>query len=295
MTNYDTPTLPRWAYVLMAALTAAIGLGASGVTAKFFVLGLEKLEADPVARSILMATGVLMIVTELAAFGIAAMLPSKQLRAMRATLLVCGALLLAFEATTIYVTQAAIDQASEVEANSAAMRIQELKASIESRRAAAKGLRSNGEAQSASSNAWTRTLGAAALRDALKVEEKIAPLSDELATLQAASKPTMASVLGQRGMHAYGMVRGLLISAMGLVMFSAAGALLREGLPRKAAQSTDAAKSNNLRVVPTKAAGKPQLRGLWSRVVEVGKGWCAKQTKTPSVQEHAPQKALRRA
>lgn len=295
MNNHEAPNMPRWAYMLMAGVAAAIGLGASGVTAQFFILGLEKLEADPMARSLLVLTGILMIATELAAFGIAAMLPSKQLRAMKVTLIFAGALLLAFEAATIYITQAAIDQASEVEATSKATRIQELKASIESRRAAAKGLRENGQTQSASANAWTRTLGAVALRDALKVEEQIAPLSTELAQLQAATKPTMASVLGQGGMHAYGIVRGLLISTMGLVMFSAAGALLREGFPRKNAQPDQQAKPNNLRVVSTKATTYPQLRGLWSGVIKVGKGWCTKQAKTPKIPEHAPPKALRRA
>lgn len=295
MTTSEAPTLPRWAYIVLAAITAAIGLAASGVTAKFFVLGLDKLESDPMARSVLMSTGVLMIVTELAAFGLAALLPSRQLRSMRATLIVCGALLLAFEATTIYVTQAAIDHASEVEESSRASRILELQATIESRRAAAKSLRANGEAQSNSSNAWTRTLGAAALRDALKVEEHIAPMSEELARLQAGSRPTMGAVLGHAGTQAYGIVRGLLISAMGLVMFSAAGALLREGLPGKMHQGNEPARNNTIRMLPTKSTRFATLRGLWSVVAAVGKGRCATDTKIPSEPQKTSLKALRRA
>lgn len=281
MTNSDAPILPRWAYLLIAAVTAAIGLASSAVTAKFFVLGLDKLESDPMARSVLVATGVLMIVTELAAFGLAALLPARKLRSMRATLLACGALLLAFEATTIYVTQAAIDQASEVEANSNANRIKELQLSIDSRRAAAQSLRANGEIQSSSSNAWTRTLGASALRDALRVEEQIAPMAAELAKLQAGAKPTMGSVLGQTGTQVYGIVRGLLISAMGLVMFSAAGALVREALPHKADHDNAKAQPNTVRVLHPKSMHKSPLRGLWSVVGAIGKGRCATEQKIP--------------
>lgn len=58
-------TMPRWVYTFLATLAAAIGLAASVITAKFFILGLERLEADNAARDILIATGVLMILTEL--------------------------------------------------------------------------------------------------------------------------------------------------------------------------------------------------------------------------------------
>ncbi len=295
MTNSDAPILPRWAYLLIAAVTAAIGLASSAVTAKFFVLGLDKLESDPMARGVLVATGVLMIVTELAAFGLAALLPAHKLRSMRATLLACGALLLAFEATTIYVTQAAIDQANEVEANSTAKRAQELQLSIDSRRAAAQSLRANGEIQSSSSNAWTRTLGASALRDALRVEEQIAPMAAELAKLQAGAKPTMGSVLGQTGTQIYGIIRGLLISAMGLVMFSAAGALVREALPKKADHDIAKPQSNTVRVLHPKSMHKSTLRGLWSAVAAIGKGRCATEPKIPREAQVASPKSLKRA
>lgn len=222
--------LPRWVYVTLSFITAAIGIAACGVTAQFFILGLERLEPDPTARSMLVATGMLMIATEMAAFGLAALLPAKKLRSLRIKLIATGILLLAFEAATIYATQGALDQASEAAASASSQRVLELQATIHARRAAAQSLRDNGTQQSASSNAWTRTLGASALRDALKVEGEIAPLAKEMAQLQAAARPTTASVLGQQGVMAYGLARGLLISTMGLAMFGAAGALMREAL-----------------------------------------------------------------
>ena len=233
--NNDTP-LPRWAYVLLACLAAGIGLASSAITAQFFVLGLERAEPDAVARDLLIATGFLIVATELAAFGVAALLPVHQLRSLRYKLMVCGSLLLAFEATTIYATQVTLLQVSEAAGTASSTRVADLRVSIDQRRQAAKGLRENGALQSASSNAWTRTLGANALRDALKVEQGIEPLSAELMQLQRESKPAMSSVLGQEGMLWYSVARALLISVMGLFMFGAAGALLREarGLRRKA-------------------------------------------------------------
>lgn len=257
--------LPRWVYIALAAVTAAIGLAASGITAKFFILGLERLEPDPTARSILVGTGLLMIATELAAFGIAALLPANKLRSLRTKLVITGLLLLAFEAATICVTQGALDQASESAAKASMQRVHELQTTIQARRAAAQSLRDNGALQSASSNAWTRSLGAAALRDALKVESQIDPLANELAQLQASTRPTTASVLGTQGVMVYGLARGLLISAMGLVMFGVAGALLREGMAtnqanpagRPAAAATQQVKLGNQRVpavAPTQSA-----------------------------------------
>lgn len=220
--------LPRWAYIVLALCAAAIGLASSVVTAKFFVLGLERVEPDSVARDVLIATGVLMIATELMAFGIAALLPTGQLRLLRTKLIVCGVLLLGFEAATIYITQVALNQSATAGATANNTRTKDLRASIDNRRAAAQSLRSNGAMQSASANSWTRTLGATALRDALKVEQDIAPLAIELARLESTERPSITTALGEQGMLAYSVARALLISAMGLLMFSAAGTLLRQ-------------------------------------------------------------------
>jgi hypothetical protein len=223
----DNAPLPRWAYRLLALLAAAIGLASSVVTAQFFILGLERVEPDSLARNALIAAGVLMIITELAGFGLAALLPKVQLRALRWRLIACGVLLLAFEATTIYVTQVTLVKSSEAVAGSVSTRIADLRASIDSRRAAAAGLRANGMRQSDSIHGWNRSAGAAALSQSLDAERQIEPLAYELARLQAGKSPTLTDVLGGDGMLAYSVSRALLISLMGLVMFGAAGSLLR--------------------------------------------------------------------
>ncbi len=222
----DAPLRP-WAYVFLAVVAAVIGLASSAVTADFFIIGLERMEADVVARDALIAAGILMVVTELVAFGLAALLPRQTLRGLRVQLMLCGALLLSFEAVTIYMTQATLVQASHAVATASTTRITDLRASIDNQRSAALGLRDGGTLQSASSNSWTRHLGAVALRSALEVEQNLLPLAAELAQLEAKVQPTMTDVLGAQGMLAYTVVRALLISIMGLVMFGAAGALLR--------------------------------------------------------------------
>ena len=226
MTTHNT-CLPRWAYTVLAVLAAVIGLASSAVTAQFFVMGLQRVEPDTFARDALMAAGLLMVVTELAAFGLAALLPKTQLRALRWRLIACGMLLLAFEASTIYVTQVTLVKTGDAAAKSVSTRIADLRSSIDSRRAAAAGLRTNGERQSSSIHSWNRVAGAAALRESLEAEQQTEPMAQELARLEAQQQPTLSDVLGTRGMLAYSVARALLISLMGLVMFGAAGALLR--------------------------------------------------------------------
>ena len=230
----EAPLRPG-AYALLAGIAALIGLASSAVTAQFFILGLERMEADSGARQALVAAGLLIVVTELAAFGLAALLPRQALRGLRAQLMLCGALLLGFEAVTVYMTQATLVRAGDARATAHASRLADLRASIDHQRAAGLGLREGGVLQSASASAWTRQLGALALRDALRVEQSVLPLAEELARLEATLQPTMSEVLGAQGMLAYTVTRALLVSVMGLVMFGAAGALLRAA--REAAQA----------------------------------------------------------
>jgi len=194
---------------------------------EFFILGLERAEPDTLAKDALIAAGVLMIITELAAFGLSAMLPASQLKALRWRLIACGLMLLTFEAATIYVTQVTLVKSSEATAGAATTRIADLRASIDSRRASATGLRQNAAQQSISIFGASRAAGASSLRQALDIDKDIEPMAKELARLQAGKTATLTDVLGETGMLIYSVSRALLISIMGLVMFGAAGSLMR--------------------------------------------------------------------
>jgi hypothetical protein len=237
--------------ILLAVITAAIGLASSAVTFDFFVLGLQRLESDAVARDALVAAGLLMIATELAAFGLAALLPSTQLHALRGVLVACGFALLAFEGTTIYVTQSVLARNADTHAAGSETRIAQLRASIALQRAAAASLQVNGQAQSESSNAWTRQVGAKALGESVAITTRIEPLAAELAALESGKRATLTDVLGAEGVIWYGVARALLISAMGLVMFGAAGALLRASRGVTPAAPKPEAEARRFNPIPT--------------------------------------------
>lgn len=233
--------LPAWAYFALAFITAAIGLAASGVTAQFFVIGLQQLEADELARDALVAAGILMILTELAAFGLSALLPAQRLRALRWQLMTIGALLVGFEGVTIYATQIALARTSENAHASIGSRISNLEQTIAAQRASAAALRAAGARDAESKYPYIRANSAETLRQAVQIERRMEPLSAELQKLHAQQRPTLKDALGDAGVLWYSVVRSLLISVMGLVMFGASGALLRaarsgRALPAPAAQ-----------------------------------------------------------
>lgn len=221
--------LPRWAYRLLALAAATIGLACSAITAKFFIIGLERTESDGLAREALILAGVLMIVVELAAFGMAALLPRERLKALRTRLIWTGVALVAFEVATIYAVQVALVSSSDATHQGTSSRIAHLEASIAQNRQTAAALVATGARSGESQHASSRANGAQALREAARIEQRNAALSAELSQLQAGQHPTLTTVFGAAGMIGYSVARSVLIVGMGLVMFAAAGALLRAG------------------------------------------------------------------
>jgi hypothetical protein len=211
------------------------------------------MEPDSLAREALVGAGVLMILTELLAFGLAALLPRQQLKALRWRLIMCGVLLLSFETATIYVTQVSLSKASQSIADSVETRISDMRISIESQRAVVAELRENAVRQSNSKYGVNRAAGATAFDRVLDAEKQIAVMALELAQLEATKKPTMTDVLGETGMLMYNVVRSLLISIMGLVMFGAAGSLLRASRDVAAAKVATATSNVAHSSVPTVA------------------------------------------
>lgn len=226
--DHDTH-LPRWAYVTLATAAAAIGLACSAVTAKFFILGLERTEGDALARDALILAGVLMVVVELAAFGLAALLPRDRLKALRTRLILTGIALVGFEVVTLYTVQSALVSGSDAQQRSASSRIAHLEATIQQNRNVASALVATGLKNGESQFAPSRSEGARALREAAQLEQRNVELSAELAKLQASQAPTLTSTLGETGMVWYSVTRSVLVVVMGLVMFASAGALLRAG------------------------------------------------------------------
>ena len=242
--------LPRWAYRLLALAAATIGLACSAITAKFFIIGLERTESDSLAREALILAGVLMIVVELAAFGMAALLPRERLKALRTRLIWTGIALVAFEIATIYAVQVALVSSSDATHQGTSSRIAHLEASIAQNRKTAAALVATGARSGESQHASSRANGAQALREAARIEQRNAALSAELSQLQAGQHPTLTTVFGEAGMIGYSVARSVLIVGMGLVMFAASGALLRAGR----AVSVAGASAQSLDTRPTPSA-----------------------------------------
>lgn len=219
--------LPRWACLALAALCAGLGGWASVVTLRYFEFGARALEADEAARALASTTALLLVVLEMAAFALAALLPRQRLRAQRWGLAVLAVSVLAFECLTIVLVQQGITRAADVGAEARQQRVIELRASITALRATAEELRNAAAASSQSKVLASRQSAAESLNAALETERLVQARTAELAELQAALRPTTTQILGEQGALAYSVTRGLLVSVAGLVLFGAAGSLLR--------------------------------------------------------------------
>ena len=215
--------LPRWARIVIALACVGIGIASSAVAGWLLVRGLELTEPDDKARLILTAAGVLMIMTELTAFFLTALLPTARMYQLR----VMGVALLVFEITTIYGTRLVLSDSAESAAIAHTTRIENLQLSIDNRKADADRVRAAGERQAASDHAWSRHLGTLAIQKADTMEREIEPLREQLADLQASRRPTLQHALGPQLAQAHSIAMPVLVSSTGLVLFGVAGLMLR--------------------------------------------------------------------
>jgi hypothetical protein len=225
----DDQPLSRSGALLAALLCAGLGIAASIITAKTFILGLSQLEPNSAAREALAATGVLIIASELAAFGLAAWMPRRQLRAQRWKLRIFGLALLAFEFATLTATNVSLVQSADAAGDVVGTRITELSATIEAQRSTAASLRANADSRTRNTrHTWAKSEAAADIRKAAAIEADLLPLARELGDLKARVRPTLSTTLGQQGMVVYSVCRGLLLTVLGIVFFGVSGALVRE-------------------------------------------------------------------
>lgn len=265
--------LPRWACIVLAVACIALGVWASYITLRYFEHGAAALEGDETTRALAVAAALMFVVLEMAAFGLAALLTWRAIRSAKWKLVGFAVAVLAFECATIILVQHAITKGADLTAGASSSRAAELRASIEAQRATAAGLRENAAAQSASRFRQSREAGAAALRDSLAIERSIREQSAELAALEAARKPTTTEILGEAGALAYAVARGLLVSVGGLVMFGAAGALLRAA---RGAASPSAAALTTTRPPAstgstTTSSSSPTAPGFTPRIIPGGR------------------------
>ncbi len=233
--------LPRWARISIALACVAIGLASSTVAGWLLVQGLELTEPAGTARLILTAAGILMILTELTAFFLVALLPAARLYQLK----IMGVALLLFEITTIFGNRLVLSDSADAAATAHTTRIENVRLAIGNRSADADRVRAAGERQVASDHAWTRHLGTLAIQKADAMERDIEPLRDELAQLQATQRPTLRHALGPGLALAHSIAMPVLVSTIGLTLFGIAGLMLRraqrdEARPDEAQPTPDA-------------------------------------------------------
>ncbi len=216
-----------WSCVALAVLCAGLGSWSSIVTLKYFEHGVLALETDAAARNLAAGCAPLLVVIEMFAFAVAAVLPRQRLQAQRWALVVLAGATLSFECVTIILVQHGITQTAEAAAQAQQARVHALQVSIAALRATAEELRDAAAASSQSKLLASRLSAAESLAAALDTERQVEAHSAELVALQAGLRPTATQILGERGALAYAVARGLLVSVAGLVLFGVSGALLR--------------------------------------------------------------------
>lgn len=211
----------------MAVIAVIIGLAASAVAARFFMLAVNAQEVDPSIRWVLTFVAGLFVVSEVAVFTLAGLLDKVRHKSLRGKLVLAGLVLLTFEVLSIYASQVVIASAQDARAQAVETRALELRATIDRQRQTSAALTETGRLSGQSVVASSRASGVAALERAAELDASTLALASELAKLEAVQVPTQSGVFGQAGAVVMGAIRAVLVSSIGLMFFGLAGVLWR--------------------------------------------------------------------
>lgn len=211
----------------MAVIAVIIGLAASAVAARFFMLAVNAQEVDPSIRWVLTFVAGLFVVSEVAVITLAGLLDKVRHKSLRVKLVLAGLVLLTFEVLSIYASQVVIASAQDARAQAAQTRAIELRTTIDRQRQTSAALTETGRLSGQSVVASSRASGVAALERAAELDASTLALASELAKLEAVQVPTQSGVFGQAGSVVMGAIRAVLVSSIGLMFFGLAGVLWR--------------------------------------------------------------------
>lgn len=255
-----------FAYAFIATMALALGLMALYVSreyaqANLTVLGLDKAALDVRSYSI-----DLLLLADIALVFTAAMMPRVKFAKLRWKLLTLAAAIWAFDVLATYQARIGIVMQGTSIAESTDLHTSQLKASIESARATAAGLRASAAKQATSIFPASRADGAASLRAAADADQRAEAMTAQLAALSKGKAPTEESVWGRYTPYKM-FAEVLLIGLVNLAMFVLTGEMVRSARdvrstaaakPASAATATatDAPKANaNANALPSWTAG----------------------------------------
>lgn len=204
-----------------ANLCLLLALLTMGVTAWFVVEGIQATEPDSPARWAKVASGVLLLVLEVAAFWLAG-----QWHEHKGVLRALGWTVLALEITLMSVSQISIGLTAAKAASNGAGNIEELRAQAKEDRAAAESLRADAANLRASKHAWKRDEAVKKSAAAAEKSKSAAAAVEALEkrTVEKVSTPLIEFV-GLGGLIGLSVALSAALSLAGIVLSHVAGSL----------------------------------------------------------------------
>ena len=221
-------TLPRWAYIALGIACLPVGAWASFITLQYFEHGAKALESDISLQALAVMAATMFVVSEMAAFTMAALMTEQQLFARRWMLTLFAGAVMLLEVCTIVAVQLALTAGAAMNQTTTAEQERDLRARIATIEASASAKRATADKQRLGArDAYELRLSAKSNESATAELSKTESLYAELAKVQANKRPTLVGLLGEKMALIYAVSRGVLISIGGLVFFGTAGALFR--------------------------------------------------------------------
>lgn len=226
--NAAINTLPRWAYIALGIACLPVGAWASFITLQYFEHGAKALESDISLQALAVMAATMFVVSEMAAFTMAALMTEQQLFARRWMLTLFAGAVMLLEVCTIVAVQLALTAGAAMNQTTTTEQERDLRARIATIEASASAKRATADKQRLGArDAYELRLSAKSNESATAELAKTESLYAELAKVQANKRPTLVGLLGEKMALIYAVSRGVLISIGGLVFFGTAGALFR--------------------------------------------------------------------
>lgn len=205
----------------------AIALAAGGLCAAWMIHGITATEADTPARAVRIAAGVFLLIVELAALWLAARLPAQD-RWQRRALLSLAAAIALLDIGQMALAQISLHQQTANRHHARQQHARQLADSIERSAQTIAALRHSAANQADSKFPASRADGAASLRRADEIEQRLASERTQLAALQqhhAADPAPIANLIGQTGVVALSITLATLVAAAAALAAHLAGHL----------------------------------------------------------------------
>jgi hypothetical protein len=217
---YDTQSARARNSAILCLLLALLTMG---TTAWFVVEGINATEPDSPARWAKVASGVLLLVLEAAAFWLAG-----QWSEHKGVLRALGWAILALEITLMSVSQISIGMTAAKAASNGAGTIEEIRAQAKESREAAAALRADAANLRGSKHGWLKQQAGERSAAAAKQTESAAAAVASLEKHSAVQASTpIVEIVGQGGLIGLSIALSVALSLSGIVLMHVAGSLWR--------------------------------------------------------------------